>query len=604
MVLASGIYRLCSAPDTRYRYCRLVLIIVLGILAYGNTFSVPFLFDDAANLHTSAAMQSPGIEGVKAAFKSRRAFGIITFQLNHALFGESLFWYHATNLFIHLAAAITLYYLLMLLGETPYGRKTACRAEYLAPLSLVAALLFVAHPLQTQAVTYIVQRFASLATLLYLAAVVSYLHMRLAQEISGRYVTFASVAWGVGLAVCAFLAFYTKETTYTLPLALMVTEFLFFKGSRRKYLLIGAGVLTLTAAIIMLSIVFGRSLDATIAALDETTRIQTSVSRSDYLLTQFRVIMTYIRLLFWPARQSIDYAYTLSHSLAEWRVALALAGIVLLLFTAVILTGKSRNERPLLRFAAFGMFWFFITLLIESSFLPIIDLIFEHRVYLPSVGAFTAVSAGAFALGGNGVRARQRICQGALLVSFLLCALTWQRNTVWQSEVSLWKDAVSKYPLNSRGWSNLAGAYIKRREAENALKATVRALELDRSYAGAWNNLGIAIDLLGVYNDRFHRTSEMFQDPRSRTEKSINRWQGEVNNNLGLAYEILGNFPKAVENYRNAIGYNPALGLAYYNLGIVSAVMKDYAGYAQQRQILLLLDPVLAERLQLRTGIR
>ena len=96
----------------------------------------------------------------------------------------------------------------------------------------------------------------------------------------------------------------------------------------------------------------------------------------------------------------------------------------------------------------------------------------------------------------------------------------------------------------------------------------------------------------------------MFGDPAALEDKIVSRWLGEVNNNLGLAYEILGNLPKAAENYRNAVGYNPALSLAYYNLGIVSVLMGDFTKYAEQRQILMMIDPVLAERLQLRTGVR
>jgi tetratricopeptide (TPR) repeat protein len=114
----------------------------------------------------------------------------------------------------------------------------------------------------------------------------------------------------------------------------------------------------------------------------------------------------------------------------------------------------------------------------------------------------------------------------------------------------------------------------------------------------------MALDLLGAYGDRFNRTSEMFNDPAVIKERNVNRWQGDVHNNLGLAYELTGNLPKAVENYRDAIGFNPALGLAYYNLGIVSVAMKDYEKYSEQLQILFMVDPLLAERLKLRVGDR
>jgi hypothetical protein len=341
-------------------------------------------------------------------------------------------------------------------------------------------------------------------------------------------------------------------------------------------------------------------------AMDEVTRLQTITSRSDYLFTQFRVILTYIRLLFLPINQSVDYDYTLSHGFFEPAVIGAFSALTLLLVLGIVLLRKSRSGRADLRLIAFGLFWFFLTLSIESSILPIIDLIFEHRVYLPSVGAIAAVTTAGVGVAWrrNHGRYQAPVCIVFLLLAVLLAGVAWKRNLVWKTEVTLWEDATAKKPLNSRAWNNLGGAYIKEKSADKALQALVRAIELDPSKAAAWNNLGIAIDLKGVYRDRFNKTKEMFSAPQAVEDETVSRWLGDANNNLGLAYEILGNLPKAAENYRNAAGYNPALGLAYYNLGLVSAAMGNAANYAEQQQILLLVDPILAERLRQRVGGR
>jgi tetratricopeptide (TPR) repeat protein len=184
----------------------------------------------------------------------------------------------------------------------------------------------------------------------------------------------------------------------------------------------------------------------------------------------------------------------------------------------------------------------------------------------------------------------------------LLTAATWKRNLVWADEERLWTDAVTKNPYSSRAWNNLGGVLIIRKDGDKALRALIRSVELDSSRADALNNIGLALDLMGAYRDRFNRTKEMFSDPQAVQGETVNRWLGDVYNNLGLAYELTGNLPKAAENYRNAIGYYPAQGLAYYNLGIVSAAMKDYGKYAEQLQILMMLNPPLAQRLQLRVG--
>jgi tetratricopeptide (TPR) repeat protein len=445
-----------------------------------------------------------------------------------------------------------------------------------------------------------------MAAMFYLAAVIAYLQARMQQEKQGRILSAGAVGWGAACLVASLCAINAKEIAYTLPLAIVLAEGLCFPLSRRKVVVVGT-LISAALAIILVKLGLGKvPFEQAMFAMDEATRLQTITSRSDYLFTQFRVILTYIRLLFLPVNQSVDYDYTLSHGFFEPAVVGSCAILVLLLAVAVVLIRKSRSGDASLRLMGFGILWFFLALSVESSILPIIDLIFEHRVYLPSVGAIAAVTTAGLSYAWKMDRERYRAaaCLVLLLIAVLLAGAAWKRNLVWKTEVTLWEDATSKKPNSSRAWNNLGSAYIKERSADKALKALVRSIELDRSKAEAWNNLGLAIDLKGVYRDRFNRTAEMFKTPQSVNERNLNRWQGDVNNNLGLAYEILGNYPRAVENYRNAIGYNPALGLAYYNLGLLSAAMGDTDSFAEQQQVLWMVDPLLAERLRQRVGGR
>jgi len=594
-----------ASNEPRYNFLRCLFIFVLGLLAYSNTLNSPFSFDDKANLQNNPVVKELSLSGLHHAFLSRRAIGVITFQLNHFLTGWSLPWLHLTNILIHISAALIAYQLVKLLMKTPYAEKYADEGFRQLPLPVFVALFFVAHPVQTQAVTYIVQRFSSLATLFYLAAVVSYLKARMAQLESGRLLPIRALIWTIATLLASFLAFYSKETAYTLPAAIVLVELLFFSCGLRKIFCLAVGALVALSALFLKFASSAGSIDNAVSAMDEATRLQSIVSRSDYLITQFRVIITYIRLIFLPIGQRIDYDYPLLRSFFDWRVICSLAVIATLLGGAIWMIIKSRNSYPHLRFISFGILWFFLGLSIESSFIPIIDLIFEHRLYLPSFGAITATLTAVLMLTQNKeFNANKRLLEGLLVIAVLLAAVAWKRNLVWKSEVALWEDATSKSPNSARGWNNLAGAYIIQKEAQKALKAAIRSIELDPSKADAWNNLGIALDLFGVYNDRFNRTSEMFLDPRAVEDKVVKEWLGDVNNNLGLAYEISGNFSKALENYRNATGYNPALGLAYYNIGILSTKMGDFPKYAEQQQILLMIDPSLAGRLQARAGKR
>lgn len=605
-LMSSRITKMCTSAAPRDIVVRCCLVVFLGIIAYSNTFRMSFTFDDATNILSNHLIREFNPEGIKQAFTTRRGIGIVSFQLNYYLSGLSVTGYHLFNLCIHLTAALLVYRLLALMLETPCFRSPENTWVGTLPVPFFAALIFVTHPIQTQAVTYIVQRFTSMATMLYLASVVAYLQARMLQEQRGRLVSVGSVSWAAACLFASLCAFNTKEIAYTLPLALMLVEWICFGLNRRKLAVVGVLSFAAVAAVLAKLGLGNVSLDQAMTAMDEATRLQTITSRSDYLFTQFRVILTYIRLLLLPINQSVDYDYTLSHGFFEPAVIGAFSVLALLFVLAIVLVRKSRSGRGDLRLVAFGLFWFFLALSIESSILPIIDLIFEHRVYLPSVGAITAVTAAGVSVAWrrNHGRFQAPVCIAFLLLAALLAGAAWKRNLVWKTEVTLWEDATAKKPRNSRAWNNLGGAYIKEKSADKALRALVRAIELDPSKAAAWNNLGIAIDLKGVYRDRFNKTKEMFNAPQSVENETVSQWLGDANNNLGLAYEILGNLPKAAENYRNATGYNPALGLAYYNLGLVSAAMGNADTYAEQQQILLLVDPILAERLRHRVGGR
>lgn len=588
------------SQDPFYLYLRLLLIVVACMAAYSNTFQVPFNFDDTANILQNPVVTEFNFARFKEAFHSRRAFGIVTFQLNYFLGGMDVLGYHLVNIAVHVTASLLVYAMISLLCKTPYWEKHTAATDLPLPVPFFTALLFAVHPVQTQAVTYIVQRFASLATLLYVATIVCYLKMRISQQGTVRS-RCKELGWLTGALLSGVLAFYTKEIAYTFPAAILLVEMLFFDWNRSKILKLVMGGFALFTAVLIRFLAGNASLSDIISHLDGITRVQTISSRSEYLFTQFRVICTYLRLLFLPVNQSIDYNYTLSHGFFEWRVLLSFLLLLAIFLFSLWMLNVSRTGNPYLRLSAFGILWFFLTLTIESSILPIIDLIFEHRVYLPSVGFFLTISAIALHFGpGPGSRySGQRVVYGLLAISFILATATWKRNLVWADEVTLWSDATLKNPESARSWNNLGGALIKQRNGEKALRALIKSIELDPSKADAWNNIGIALDLMGAYKDRFQRTAA---DPQTLTSETLNEWLGNAHNNLGLAYELTGSLPNAVENYRSAIGFKPSLGIAYFNLGLVSATMGRHEKYGEQLQILWMVDPILANRLQSRVS--
>jgi hypothetical protein len=257
--------------------------------------------------------------------------------------------------------------------------------------------------------------------------------------------------------IFAVLAMKTKEIALTLPIIIAVYEFMFFDGKLKRKILYLLPVFSTILIIPLTLLDMNKPLGELIGDVSEATRhIDTDMSRSDYLFTQFRVIATYIRLLFLPINQNLDYDYPTYHSFFDPNVILSCLFLLSILGIGVYLLYRSRSASYHSRLIAFGIFWFFITLSVESSIIPIVDVIFEHRVYLPSVGFILACVTG---LGMMLERINSRvvarvIVAGIVMAVIMLGGMTYGRNQVWLNIMTLWEDVVMKSPQKSRPRNN------------------------------------------------------------------------------------------------------------------------------------------------------
>ena len=370
----------------------LLSIIILGTIIYSNTFDASWHFDD-----NTAIVENYDIRDLKGTINIRnilsgtsRWIGFLTFAPNYHFGKLDVLGYHIVNISIHLISAILVYFLMLLSLKTPCLKDNKI-SNYAASLSLVSGLIFVAHPIQTQAVTYITQRFTSLATLFYLLSLVFFIKARLQKERGKSFFSPSHLGCYLVSLIAAFLAMRTKEITITLPAIILLYEICFFSPSPRT---LSKKLLYLTPLLLTFFIIpllryrvtlFGVSGGVFMGiaevgdVIGDATQETTAISRTDYLLTQFNVIVTYIRLLLFPVNQNLDYDYPISRTLFEFPTFFSF-----LLLISIVIFGVWMFKRS--RLISFGIFWFFITLSVESSIIPIRDVIFEHRVYLPSVG--------------------------------------------------------------------------------------------------------------------------------------------------------------------------------------------------------------------------
>ena len=402
-----------------------------------------------------------------------------------------------------MANALLVYALVRLSFRTPRLRASALAPSSRA-IAFAAAAAFIAHPVHTQAVAYVVQRLTSLATTFYLATVVLYAAWRL-RDGSPRPLG-NRIAGGAAVVATALLAMRTKEIAFTLPFAVVLYELSFFEGTARTRLLRLAPVLA-TLPVIPLTTLGARAAGASsvLAGLAESTRVDTPIARLDYLTTQLVVVVKYLGLLAFPAGQSVDHDVPIYRSVLDPRVAASLALLAGLALLAALLyrwTSRRHGARALdpgARLAGFGIAWFFLTLLVESSVIPISDLMYEHRVYLPSVGLLVAAATGVAALARRLPRvdaARTTVLAGAL-VAVVLSIATLSRNEVWADDLSLWSDAALKSPRKPRPFVNLGTALALTGRRELGASVLRQAVVLNPTSTYARSQLAAALLSLG-----------------------------------------------------------------------------------------------------------
>lgn len=534
-------------------------VVLATVLAYSNTFDVPFQFDDYGLL-ANAALEDLSLLWPPA---GPRWLGDLTFALNHRAGGWSPRGYHLVNVAVHAANALLVHALAATALATPGARRVDPGPLLRRFLPLVAALLFALHPLATQAVTYVVQRYASLATLFFVASIVLYLRARLTLDGEGGRASRRGWTLYVLSVIAAAAAMKTKQIAFTLPAVAAILDLVLLGGRPRSRLLLLAP-LALAALLVPLA-----HLGAPADAWAPTATAETqAVSRWDYLLTQARVVTSYLRLLVYPAGQNFDHDVALSRSLLEPRVlasAALLAAIAL--GAAWLLAAARRSGRGpgLLVFA--GTAWFFVTLSVESTVIPIRDLMVEHRTYLPLAGAALGIAAGLLWIAGR-VPGRAppaaRCAVVLLLTAAPLGVAAHARNAVYRDELTLWSDVVAKSPAKARGHNYLGIAYGERGRADEAMAEFRAALALQPVYPDAAMNLGTMHRERGDYAEAlrlFERAVRM--DPKLAAAR----------NNLGGMYELAGRGEEALREYREAVRLAPRLEEARRNLARLSATM-------------------------------
>ncbi|MFC1624161.1 tetratricopeptide repeat protein [Candidatus Omnitrophota bacterium] len=540
-------------------YFNILAIIILccvGFIIYSNTFHSSFHFDDESSIVNNFAIKN--ILNLRNIwdFWPPRFIAHLSLSINYHFHQLDVFGYHLVNLLIHIISAILVFYFILLTFSTPRmkGEDIARHANIVA---IFIASIFLTHPIQTQAVTYIIQRLTSLATLFYLASLIFYIKSRLSEEkpLHSRIYYFLSL-------IVAAIAMFTKEVTLTLPFAVLLYEVSFFKVKNRinlKKLI----PFFITLLIIPLTMLVFRLAD--FQEMRIATEPITPISSANYLFTQFRVMVSYIRLLLLPINQNLDYNYPISTTLMHPPTLTSFLLLIIILIVAIKVSRKYK-------LVSFSIFWFFLTLLPESSIIPIRDVIFEHRLYLPMVGYSLFLVSIFYYIFSRNFFKLFIILPLIIVVSFSV--LTYARNFVWKDELTLWNDTVRKSPNKARPYNNRGNASLNKSEFDQAILDFNKAIEINPRYAEAYDNLGDAYQKKGDLKKALYYFNKAIEIDPSLAKAYCNR--GVAYKNKGDLTQAISDFNKAIEidsHYAEAC-YNR--GLAYQNKGEVNQAILDY----------------------------
>jgi tetratricopeptide (TPR) repeat protein len=560
--------KMLNELEPRRFHCLACLIIVLaGLIVYSNTLHSSFHYDDY-----HVIVYNPAIRDLSniSQFFQRNAFsppsrGVVTTTLaiNYYFSGISVEGYRWVNIFIHLLNGILAYsFVVITFGKciSVNDRTGLIRGVSSAHLlALFVALMFITAPSQTHSITYIVKRYGPISACFSLLSLI--LFIKAVEGTSIRRYMYAG-------SVLAFLfAIWSKETAYTMPAILFLYYQCFIAGEWGKP---GTGLRLVSPYVVLAAVSF-----YLIMPVGELATVIVH-PRGSYLLTQFNVIMAYIKLLLLPLpnRLSVDCDQRLVETIWEPRTLVSAVSIAAILATAFLYLSRAR-------LLAFSILWFFVILVPTSSIIPLSETMVYYRLYMPGLGFYILLVVGIHEVfcrlherkGNNfkllrGVELAVLIC---IVVFYGVCA--HEHNKVWSTEITLWEDTIQKSPHKIRPHYNLGKAYkqaglkTKAREQYMICKElyikspnTIDAMGL-RDCSMACNNLAVIyFEGGGLYNVAISMFKEAI---------SINPKNACAHSNLGLAYYRIGKMNEAEAEQKLAIRMNSNYMLAYARLGSI-----------------------------------
>ena len=520
------------------------------LIVYWPAIEGPFVFDDQYLPFTG---QEYANAPLSRWMSSVRPLVMFSFWINHSLSGMQTFSYHFLNLVLHVITGALCFLIVRRFldraGESGWKRDG---------LAAFAAGLFLLHPLQTESVAYVACRSEALSVMFLYAAFTVFLYRRS-----------EAIGWLEALAVVALFAaaVSTKEHTAVLPALLVLTDIFWNPGA--SFRAVGRNW-RLYAPVAIAGAVALRMVWRILRSADTAGFTLTAFTWEQYFYTQCRVIWLYVRLFFLPYGQNIDHDFAVSKTLFAHGAIIGLAALALAAAAAIYY----RRRYPL---ASYGYLVFLLLLAPTSSFAPILDVVAEHRMYLPFLGLLLVVVE--FVRRWKAPPARVATALAGVLA--LMAVLTYSRSAVWGNAEALWKDAVAKSPDKSRPHFQLGFLYFTQGRCADAMPEFVAAAKDGPPTYGLLSDWGMDYECLGRHDEAIDKL------------RHAAGFRPDANSYSTLAWAFLraGRNGEAAQALDMAERLDPSFAATYAYRGDLYAAQGNPAGAASEYRRALSLDP-------------
>jgi tetratricopeptide (TPR) repeat protein len=539
-----------SEPGTRWWIYAIAAAaaLYLAFQVYAPALSGPFVFDDNSQPYHTQDYPT----ALRAWIGGVRPVLMFSYWANYQ-FSQAAFGFHVVNLLLHLLNSLLIFVIIRKLLRTALSSF-----DWLLPA--FAAAVFLLHPIQTEAVSYIAGRSEALSVFFFLAAFTVFLYRRS-----------PAVSWQVAIAVLVMFgaAAMSKEHTLVFPALLLLTDYYWnpgfsFTGIRRNWRLYVPMAMGAVVGLAFVARILGRTSSAGFGIKDFTWY--------QYLFTQCRAFFLYLRLLVLPAGQNLDWEYPISQNILDHGAIFGLAAILLLVAAAIYF----RRRYPL---ASYGFLVYVLLMAPTSSFVPIKDPVAERRLYLPLIGILLVLIAALARIRVD----RRKLAAALCGIVAVLAVLTYRRNELWASDIAIWEDAVRNSPGKQRVHFQLAHTYYTNGRCLDAITQFQEAARVRAPDYGLLADWGLAYDCADQPDAAVAKLRQAAAlDPKAH-----------VYSQIAMVYAKRSHWPEALDALARAEKLDPTYSVTYYYRGGIRAKTGDFAGAVADYQHALALDPAL-----------